>query len=155
MAANIRKVPGTPQPFADWIAAEELWTAADVGAVTKNAEKVESLITVQLADHGSLRTKHKSSVVRVWWLCRTAMSKEENLATGKTSAQVDGPLEPEISEPCHEAWVTKCGFRILSNKILIETMLNSIWSELTSKPRRHTVRLAENLRTQACISKEE
>ena len=128
---------------------------ADVGAITKDEEKVSGLITNQLADAGTLRTKHKSAVVRIWWLCRTAMTKEENLSTGKMSAPMDGPLEPEVSEPCHEAWVKKCGVRILSNKILIDTTLKSIHNELMAKPRRLTVRLAENLRTQACISKQE
>ena len=104
LAGIIRKVEGTPQSFVDWVVQEELWSPADVGAVCKDEEKVSALITQQLVDHGTLRTKHKSAVVRIWWLCRTAMSREESLATGRCSAPTDGPLDPDVAEPCHTAW---------------------------------------------------
>ena len=155
LRAIIGKVANTPQSFADWVKDEQLWVPADIGAICKDEDKVNAKIIEQLTDHGSLRTRHKSAVVRIWWLCRTAMSKEENLATGKSFVSQDGPLEAEISEPCHAAWLAKCGSRILSNKLLIDTTLKSINSELLAKPRKLSVRLAENLRTQACISKME
>ena len=155
LRAIIGRVANAPQEFVDWVKDEQLWQPADIGAICKDEDKVTAKIIEQLHDHASLRTRHKSAVVRIWWLCRTAMSKEENLATGKSFVSQDGPLEAEISEPCHAAWLSKCGSRILSNKLLIDTTLKSINSELLAKPRKLSVRLAENLRTQACISKME
>ena len=69
LVAIIRKVSHTPQSFADWVKDEQLWAPADIGAIIKEEEKVSSNIIDLLPDAGALRTRHKSAVVRIWWLC--------------------------------------------------------------------------------------
>ena len=128
---------------------------ADLGAVTKDEDKVPALVTALLTDQTNLRIKHKSAVVRVWWLCRTSMSREEGIASGKVRQNDDAPLDSMVADPCHSAWASFCGYRILSCRLLIETTLRSIHNELHAKPRRLTVRLAEHLRTQTCIDRGE
>lgn len=155
LAGILRKVANTPQELADWIAAENLVEPADVGALCKDEEKVATIITNCLENQAGLRLKHKSAVVRVWWMCRASMSKQEGVASGRIRTDDAGPLEPEVSDPCHQAWTAHCGYRILSCKLLIETTLKSLYNELNMKPRRLTVRLAENLRTQTCIDRAE
>ena len=155
LAGLLRRVANTPQSLVDWLKTEELFVPADVGAITSDEGKVPALITGLLADHDALRVRHKSAVVRVWWLCRTAMSREEGIATGKVRRDDDAPLDASVSDPCHAAWISRCGYRILSCKLLIETTLRSILNELNAKPRRLTVRLAESLRTQTCIDRGE
>ena len=155
LAGILRRVQNTPQSLVDWLEAEELTQPADVGAVTNDESKVPAAITALLTGQDVLRVRHRSAVVRVWWLCRTAMSREEGIATGKVRRDDDAPLDSAVSDPCHAAWTQRCGYRILSCKLLIETTLRSILNELSAKPRRLTVRLAENLRTQTCIDRGE
>ena len=83
LRAIIGRVANAPQEFVDWVKDEQLWQPADIGAICKDEDKVTAKIVEQLHDH-------KRAVVRIWWLCRTAMSKEENLATGKSFVSQDG-----------------------------------------------------------------
>ena len=154
LIAILRKGDSTPQALVDWLEDEGLSTPSSIGGITKEEERVPAMLTTLLPRQETLRIRHKSVVVRVWWLCRTAMTKEGMLSTGQVaSANSDSPLDAEITDPCHSQWIPKCGYRILTGRLLVETTLRSVWNELCSKPRKLLVRLAENLRTQACFSK--
>ena len=107
MVAILRKVANCPQQLVDWLVTEELSSPADLEGITKEEEKVPTLVTNLLPDTGSLRIKHKSAVVRVWWLCRTSMAREENISTGRVRTDEDKPLDADITDPCHAAWVQK------------------------------------------------
>ena len=95
-------------------ASEELLHPADVGGVTKGEEKVPALIAALLDNQAKLRIKHKSAVVRVWWMCRTAMSREEEIASGRIQQNSDAPLDQSVVDPCHDLWAKSRGYRILS-----------------------------------------
>ena len=108
MVAILRKVANCPQHLVDWLVTEELSSPANLGGITKEEEKVPTLVTNLLPDTGSLRIKHKSAVVRVWWLCRTSMAREENISIGRVRTDEDKPLDADITDPCHAALVQKC-----------------------------------------------
>ncbi len=73
----IQKVQHCPRSLVDWIVLEELWHPHDVGTLTSVETGVPTAILDNLADSANLRLKHQSAVVRVWWLCRQAMTREE------------------------------------------------------------------------------
>ena len=153
MVAICRKVANCPQQLFDWLVTEELASPAYLGGITKEEEKVPTLVANLLPDTGSLRIKHKSAVVRVWWLCRTSMAREENISTGRVRTDEDKLLDADITDPCHAAWVQKCSYRLFSGRLLIEATLRSLWNELSAKPRKLYVRLAEKMRAQTCVNK--
>ena len=128
LATILRRVPDTAQKLVDWIANEELLHPADVGGVTKEEEKVPALITALLDNQANLRIKHKSAVVRVWLMCRTAMSREEEIASGRVQQNSDAPSDQLVADPCHDLWAKSRAYRIFSCKLLIETPLWSIMS---------------------------
>ena len=155
LVAIMRKVQHCPQQLVDWAVDEEMLTPGSIGAITKEEEKVPTLLTALLPDQTALKIRHKSSVVQVWWLCRTQMTREDNLSSGRVRADDDKPLDAEVMDPCHVEWVKKNGYRLLSCRLLVESTLRSLYNELGSKPRKLTVRLGENLRTQTCMHKSE
>ena len=151
-----QKIEHTPQSLVDWSHGEELWHPHDIGTLTSEESQVPTQIIALLPGHDTLRHKHKSAIIRVWWCCRQAMSREESVASGRTQATSDDqPIPQDVTDPCHAQWKSITGSRILSGKLLVDTMLNSMFRELSARPRRLSVRLAETLRTQTCISKQD
>ena len=80
----------------------------------------------------------KSASVKVWWACRDEVTAERSgLATMC-------PSHPKLQIPC--TWERMHGHRLLSGKLLVVTLLNSISRELATKPKRLTFCKLNNLR---------
>ncbi len=156
LKAICSRIDFAPQALIDWFASEELGTPAAVGVICTKEDDVPTAIITNLADHGTFRIKQRGAITRVWLLCRQDITRDEARAAGRVNQQhADEPISSEVTDPCYALWLKKYGVRILSAKLLVDTMLNSLNRELATRPRRLAVRLAETLRTANCISKQD
>ena len=111
--------------------------------------------TLEMLKAGGVETTRLGDVVALkqfWLACRKEVEKKDKNSTDSSSPSAhDAPMSEGDKTKLASLWASKHGYANPSDMLLSDQLLGQLYREIHASPRKLSIYLVENLRTQSAI----